>query len=192
MATAHDVTAYILSHRTRTAMESVRLQKLLYYAQAWHLVTMDSPLYEDDITAFEYGPVVYSVWDKYRYKRTITRRTVVGNPDALTETEQEVVDAVVEVYRKIDPFDLADLTHQEDPWVDAWSGDKRITHSAMRDYYARDAVRPPAERTTPQIPHIPDARVTYLRDDEFSDILTSLDEPDDVSGILAAVTRKRK
>lgn len=192
MATAHDVAAYILQQRV--AVESVKLQKLLYYSQAWHLVTMDAPLFDDPITAFELGPVVYSVWKKYEGQRTINRRNAVGDPDALTELEREVVDAVVEAYRRIPPFELSELTHDEAPWADAWAtrSDHRISHEAMRNYYALECVKSRQSRTTPKVPHIADARITYVTVDEFQKIADTLDQPDDASGLLAAVTRSRK
>ncbi|MHA0285179.1 Panacea domain-containing protein [Mycobacterium sp. C3-094] len=193
MTTANDVAAYIL--QKRIAVESVRLQKLLYYAQAWHLVTMDAPLFEDQIKAFELGPVVHSVWSNYRGTITITRRQAVGNPDALTETEREVVDAVIEAYRRIQPFEMSALTHVEDPWVDAWNasgGDRVISHEAMRRYYAAEMVKSKNERTTPVLPRVIDARVTYVEDDEFREIAESLDEPDDAQGLLSALSRNWK
>lgn len=190
MTTANDVAAYILQQRT--AVESVRLQKLLYYAQAWHLATMDAPLFDDQIRAFELGPVVHSVWTNYRGRATITRRQAVGNPDALTGSEQAVVDAVIEAYRRIKPFEMSELTHVEDPWVDAWKapgGDRVISHEAMRRYYAAEMVKPQEERTTPTLPRVPDARVTYVADDEFLEIVDSLNEPDDAEGFLSALSR---
>src|SRR6185312_5436294 len=130
----------------------------------------------------------------HRNRVTVRRRDEIGDSEALTDAEREVVDAVIEAYRKIMPFELAKLTHAEAPWADAWEtpGDKRITQEAMRTYYAQDSVKPRTQRTTPQIPHVPHARVTYVTDNEFKDIANSLDEPDDVHGLLAAVSRGRK
>ncbi|AWG62996.1 Panacea domain-containing protein [Mycobacteroides abscessus] len=192
MATANDVAAYIL--RQRKIVESVRLQKLLYYSQAWHLVAMDAPLFEDQIAAYELGPVVHSVWKKYEGQVTISHRNAVGDPDALTDSEREVVDAVIEAYRRILPFELSALTHIEAPWVDAWARrfDRGISHEAMRSYYASEVVKPKSLRTTPQVPHVPRARVTYIDANEFDEIEDALERPDEPSGLLAAVTRRRK
>lgn len=191
MATAENVAAYMLAQRR--VMSGVRLQKLLYYAQAWHLVTMDSPLYDDDITAFEYGPVVRSVWMKHRSKITVKWSDHLGEPDALTDAEREVVDAVLHAYRENQPFDLADLTHREDPWQDAWNDphDKRISNEAMQRYYSKDSVKPSSERTTTKIPRVPQARVSYVSEDEFASLSEPLDEAGDVRGFLAALKRIR-
>src|SRR5690349_16465254 len=104
MATAEDVAAYILDKKR--VMAAMRLQKLLYYGQAWHLVTMDAPLFDDEIRAYPYGPVVYSVWSKHQYQKTVSWRNQIGDPSRLTDSEREVVDAVLEAYRKNLPFEL--------------------------------------------------------------------------------------
>ena len=44
---------------------NLKLQKLLYYAQAWHLAHFGSPLFSDDIEAWQYGPVIKSIYQKY-------------------------------------------------------------------------------------------------------------------------------
>lgn len=97
MATAVDAAAYILSRRT--AVDAVKLQKLLYYAQAWHVVSMDTPLFQDEIQAFELGPVTYSVWSLHRGLNTLTRRSFPeGDPSRLTAEERGVIDAVMDAY----------------------------------------------------------------------------------------------
>jgi len=50
MATAHDVAAYILDKCG--SMSAMKLQKLVYYSQAWHLVWDDAPLFEERVEAW--------------------------------------------------------------------------------------------------------------------------------------------
>jgi uncharacterized phage-associated protein len=38
-------------------MDAMRLQKLLYYVQAWHLAVTDEPLFPEQIKAWKDGPV---------------------------------------------------------------------------------------------------------------------------------------
>lgn len=45
---------------------NLKLQKLLYYSQAWHLAIYDEPLFQDRIEAWVHGPVVPSVFREYR------------------------------------------------------------------------------------------------------------------------------
>ena len=65
-----------------------------------------------------------------------------ANPDVLTESEQETVDAVLRDYGDMPGYELRELTHLEDPWKQARVGvplmepcSNEITHTSMRLYY---------------------------------------------------------
>ena len=45
---------------------NLKLQKLLYYAQAYFLAKKDTPLFEEDFLAWEHGPVIRKIYDKYK------------------------------------------------------------------------------------------------------------------------------
>ena len=150
MSTVHDVAAYILQkHGQMTAM---KLQKLVYYSQAWALVWDEKPLFGARIEAWANGPVVPEL---YRLHRTSFQVSTWPQGDAkrLTKDERETIDAVLNFYGDKSAQWLSDLTHREPPWVNARAGfapGERgctpITHTAMAEYYAavqaaRDASR---------------------------------------------------
>ncbi len=141
MPNVFDVAAYILEkceHSTH-----MKLQKLVYYAQAWSLVWDESPLFDEKIEAWANGPVVPSLFAKLRGTFTVTRRILgKGAPSKLKEHQKETIDAVVEFYAQRDAQWLSDLTHMEAPWADARRGlalgergNNEITHAAMAEYY---------------------------------------------------------
>jgi len=139
MATAHDVASYILDQAgTMTAM---KLQKLVYYCQAWSLVWDDRPIFRSRIEAWANGPVVPALYKKHRGKFKVE-----GLPDGdstrLSATERETVDAVLGFYGSRSSHWLSDLTHREAPWRDARAGlapgergSTEISHAAMAEYY---------------------------------------------------------
>lgn len=139
MANVHDVAAYILKqHGTMTAM---KLQKLVYYCQAWSLVWDERPLFPEKIRAWANGPVVYELYNVHRGKFDVTTWPV-GDPDALDATAIETVDAILKFYGKESGQWLSDLTHKEAPWVNARTGyapgepsDEEITLASMAEYY---------------------------------------------------------
>jgi uncharacterized phage-associated protein len=101
-----DVAAYIAAKEGN--VEAVKLQMLLFYSQAWHLVAMDEPLFDDAIRAFEHGPLVRSVWEKHRGLRSVTMRHLRdGDQAALSGAEREVVDAVIAAYGHFDSWKLS-------------------------------------------------------------------------------------
>src|SRR5579863_176862 len=118
MASVHDVAAFIIEKLG--PMSGVKLQKLLYYSQAWNLVWEDKPLFRARIEAWANGPVVPAVYARHR--RTFEVRSWDGNSDALSDLEKENVSLVLDFYGKKSSFELSQLTHSECPWLDARRG----------------------------------------------------------------------
>lgn len=139
MASAHDIAAYILDHRG--PMTAMKLQKLVYYAQAWSLVWDERPLFRADVEAWANGPVVRRLYNKHRGKFKVDRWPL-GQAAKLTPTERDTVDAVLDFYGDKSSQWLSELTHREPPWRDARKGlavgergDSVISHAAMAEYY---------------------------------------------------------
>ena len=141
MASANDVAAYILAKQGR--MPALKLQKLLYYSQAWSLVWDDGPLFEDRIEAWANGPVIPNVYDRHRGYFEVGSQWPGGDAKSLNETQCETVDAVLGFYAGHSGQWLSELTHSEAPWKDARGtlgpgerGNQVITQAAMVDYYS--------------------------------------------------------
>ncbi|WP_043755757.1 Panacea domain-containing protein [Imhoffiella purpurea] len=142
MATFKDVARYITEqHGQLTAM---KLQKLLYYAQAWNLVWEEEPLFEDDFQAWANGPVLPSLYAMHRGMFKVDASLFTdGCVDALTDVQRENIDRVLSFYGKQTAQWLSDLTHQEDPWCNA-RGDLMpgeasaavIPKAALHEYYS--------------------------------------------------------
>jgi len=145
MASVHDVAAYILErHGPMTAM---KLQKLVYYSQAWSLVWDEQALFPERIEAWANGPVVPALYAKHRGKFSVDRGALPdGNPEALGKDGTETVDGVLGFYGPKSAEWLSDLTHKELPWKLARVGvgemensDREITLDSMAEYYTRVA-----------------------------------------------------
>jgi uncharacterized phage-associated protein len=139
MATADDVAAFIL--RARGPMTAMKLQKLVYYSQAWSLVWDEVKLFPERIEAWAAGPVVPALYDRHRGEYLLDRWPV-GNADSLAPAEKATVEAVLKFYGDKSSQWLSDLTHSENPWKDAREGiapgdrgNREITHAAMAEYY---------------------------------------------------------
>jgi len=139
MVSALDVAAYIL--KKHSPMTAMKLQKLVYYSQAWSLVWDEEALYREQIQAWANGPVVRELYDLHRgkYKVYSVRK---GNCEALTETQKETVDAVLAAYGDKSPQWLSDLTHIEPPWraarkglAETERGCRVITEPSLANYY---------------------------------------------------------
>lgn len=139
MATVRDVAQYILDKTGK--ITTWKLQKLVYYAQAWHLVWDEEPLFEEDIQAWINGPVCP---DLYRYHKGNfnIQKNRNAKPEVLKSSEKESVDAVIDYYGSFTGQQLKDLTHSELPWNETRKGlspdvrGKRvIKNDLMSEYY---------------------------------------------------------
>lgn len=141
MATVYDVAEYILS--SLGEMSAMKLQKLVYYSQAWSLAWTDRPLFNEEIEAWAKGPVVRALYEKHRGAFLLSQGFFGGNADNLSLEEKDIIDRVLAFYGRKDPQWLSTLTHLESPWQEARTGlsaeergNSVITKSAMLEYYS--------------------------------------------------------
>jgi uncharacterized phage-associated protein len=131
-----------------------KLQKLLYYSQAWHLVYFDNhSLFEDCPEAWVHGavyPNVYHQYKKYKAKPIVfhngierDKLNLMLNSFSLTEEQKEFLISVLNTYGKKDAFELEILNHREKPWLEAREGlndfdisRKPISLVTMKNYYS--------------------------------------------------------
>ena len=120
MARVRDVAAYIISKLR--SVDVMKLQKLLYYSQAWSLV-------------------VRKAFKTYQGQYKVSS-ALEGDKTSLSEDERGTVDAILRFNGDKEGFYLSELTHKVDPWTDARKGlapsdksDRDITKASMRDYY---------------------------------------------------------
>ena len=134
-----DVAEYIL--RKCGPLTTMKLQKLVYFSQAWSLVWDEKPLFTEKIYAWANGPVVYDLFKHFQGQYEVSK-TDRGKPEVLNPDQAETICAVLNYYGKKSSQWLSDLTHMEDPWKNARKGlkdDQRgseeITLAALADYY---------------------------------------------------------
>jgi uncharacterized phage-associated protein len=146
VADANDVAAAILARTGE--ITTMKLQKLVYYAQAWQLAFHHSPLFEDRIEAWAEGPVTRVLHDAHR-KRYNVDKWPQGNPGNLTAAELETIDWVVEKYSKFSAEALSRMSHMDSPWrvtrgmtPDGSPSSDEIPREQMRSFYSRQRSDP--------------------------------------------------
>lgn len=138
---AADVAAYILDQKG--PMTAMKLQKLVYYGQAWSLVWDDVPLFNEPIQAWANGPVVYALFRFHKGKYKVSVRDFEhGDLAKLNKDQVETLQAVLDSYGGMSAAQLSELTHAEKPWKSARGsvddGEKSnttISHTSMKEYY---------------------------------------------------------
>lgn len=139
MASAHDVAAYILAEHSE--MSTWKLQKLVYYSQAWSLVWDGEPLFPERIEAWANGPVVPDLYRKHRRLFSV-QDWEWGDPNDLSDDQRETIDIVLSDYGDLTGRQLSHLTHAERPWRDARDGlgptepsSRAISLATIQAYY---------------------------------------------------------
>ncbi len=140
MASVFDVAVYILEQHSPIA--TMKLQKLVYYCQAWSLVWDEEPLFPELIEAWANGPVVLELYQAHRGRFKISPDDINGNSSNLTTIQKETVDAIIRDYGSKSSQWLSNLTHFERPWLDARKGlapgnrgNREISLASMAEYY---------------------------------------------------------
>jgi uncharacterized phage-associated protein len=138
MPAAMDVARYFLvlvDEESGDSISNLKLQKLLYYAQGFHLAAYDEPLFPEYIEAWAHGPVVPSV---YHACKKFGSDTVVldGDPpmDQFQKRSLELLEEVYSVYGQFSAGSLRNMTHEEPPWKLTAQGGI-ISHDLMREFF---------------------------------------------------------
>jgi uncharacterized phage-associated protein len=151
MADRNAVCDYIILRleEAGTRLNLLKLQKLMYYVQAWYLAFTQEPLFPDKFQAWVHGPVCRPLYDRFSatkslYSSVTAADRITENIDlALSAGEKSHINCVLEVYAKYCDTQLEEMTHVEEPWIEARNGlpdsvrcEREISESTMARYYA--------------------------------------------------------
>lgn len=128
--------AFVGDNKEREGITNLKLQKMLYFAQAYYLSKIGKPLFSDQIEAWKYGPVIPDVYNKFKSKGS---NPIIYEQDnsSLSEEDKETIKNVWNTFGGYSASRLVDIAHAHTPWKDAYqTSGKIISHKALKDYYA--------------------------------------------------------
>ncbi|MBN1961621.1 MAG: DUF4065 domain-containing protein [Deltaproteobacteria bacterium] len=139
MTNIHDIAAYILQNQG--AMSTMKLQRLMYYLQAWHITLRGKPLYQEKILAWAFGPIVYELF-KEHHRLFMVSQWPLGDAKKVVENDADFIMAVLSYYGKYNSEKLSEIINSEEPWQQARKAfmiasdsEQIITHEAMQAFY---------------------------------------------------------
>lgn len=157
MATIFDVANYFrwrVDYEAGDNITALKLQKLCYYAQAWHLAFTGNALFEEEFQACDHGPLNRDLWKHYQQPQG----WIPIEPDnalwefepasVFTSDELETLNEVWDTYGTYGANHLEHLTHQEDPWRLA-PKNSVIAKSVIQNYYFGQLEREHGKQNTP-------------------------------------------
>jgi uncharacterized phage-associated protein len=145
MTKAIDIANFFLKKAIKTGsfLSNLKLQKLVYYSQAWHLGLNKTPIFDEDFEAWVHGPVLPSL---YRQFKNFEWRPICLEEEPECRLESGLIDFLEEVaeeYFSCEAYDLERMTHAERPWQLARQGlapedrsNNIIQKEWMMDYYS--------------------------------------------------------
>lgn len=117
-------------------MSNMKLQKMLYYEQGYHLAAFDSPLFEEDIEAWMYGPAVPSIYEHFKKHGSGGIEPEVAIPIRLSDEEEKLFYSVFDAYAGLSAIGLMEKTHSEEPWKTTVCGKGSIiSKDKMRSFF---------------------------------------------------------
>jgi uncharacterized phage-associated protein len=126
--------------RSGKKLDPMQVQKLVYFAHGWHLAACETPLIDEMVEAWRYGPVIPSLYHEFKRfgKNPITKKAShlrvidegrwefvfiepsIGDEHE-TATTRRFLDLIWNVYGKLSGIQLSNLTHQPgSPWHTTW------------------------------------------------------------------------
>lgn len=157
---AIDMSRYIVNkcHSENYLISNLKLQKLLYYAQGFSLALIDKPLFDDDIEAWDFGPVVPSVYREYKVfgaseipmiqsyfdynfdSNTFLEEISFSN-DIFNDYQTTIMDFIVNNYAKFSANALVTLTHKHIPWKESYDRNKSVISKESIKKYFKDNIK---------------------------------------------------
>ena len=148
-----DIAKYIL---TKVPCTHLKLEKLVYMCYADYLCEFSSSLFEDKIYAYKFGPVIKSVYEKYKKsgydfleveddtitydetaKKMPIRSRILASADGLKKLIS--IDKTLNKYSKYSASELVDITHRKlSPWSKVGAGNflyKEIEDTLIIKYH---------------------------------------------------------
>lgn len=142
--TALNVANYLLALQDEDCGDTIsnlKLQKLLYYAQGFHLALTGVPLFNEPIEAWTHGPVVPVVYREFsRFGSGALPRPLDLDFSIYSAETRELLDEVHQVFGQFEAWKLRNMTHEEPPWRDATPG-AVISHQALLQYFSTQIER---------------------------------------------------
>ncbi len=142
MYRASDIARYIIERCKENSrpISNLKLQKILYFVQAEFLVTKNQPCFAEEIEAWDFGPVVPSVYYEYRVfgganipciGKSLIRRSISAR-------DREILNGIIDECSSYSASALVEITHNQTPWIEAYEKggyNNEITIESIKAYF---------------------------------------------------------
>lgn len=124
------------------SIDNLKLNKLLYYVQGWSLNRLGGVMFQDEIQAWDFGPVIPAVYHRFK---TYGARSIEAPEEDFDESRlsTEELELLIDVYRyygKYTGWALKEMTHESgSPWDLVYEQNKNriIPVESIKSHFAK-------------------------------------------------------
>jgi uncharacterized phage-associated protein len=114
-------------------LSNLKLQKLVYYAQGLHLAEYGTPLFDDEIYAWQYGPVIPKLYHEYKqYGAGHIPADSGFDSLSIDEETRAFLDIIYDFFGQYSAIRLMQLAHSDRCYIDAGINNE-ITPESMQE-----------------------------------------------------------
>lgn len=145
--TIFDVANYflkIVDRESGSTITPLKLQKILYYAQGYHLAMFGTPLFDEEFEAWAHGPANPEIYNRYKECGFEAIKEPEEDIPAMDEETTKFLNDIWETFGMYDGKYLEKMTHEEEPWINARKGydagevcNKIITKKSMKEFFEK-------------------------------------------------------
>ena len=155
-----DVCRYVINYSNERGygISNLKLQKILYFIQAYFLITEDTCCFSDKIEAWNFGPVVPRAYREYKgfgagnippitsylekegADDPWSARSVPFEESCIPLRDSDQINEVVDQFGGYSATELLSLTHSQKPWIDAYQPgrNREISINKIKEYFSRE------------------------------------------------------
>lgn len=154
-----DICRYIInySNEKEYGISNLKLQKILYFVQAYFLIMKDEKCFQERIEAWDFGPVVPIAYHEFKQYGSGNIPKIISyvkfndenmwniqrieyDENIISQENRQLINEVVDKFSEYSATDLVTLTHKQAPWKDAYvpHKNKEITVEKIRGYFINE------------------------------------------------------
>lgn len=152
-----DVCRHVINYSNNQdyGISNLKLQKVLYFIQAYFLISTPEACFAEQIEAWDFGPVVPEAYHEYKQYGSgdipyITSYIQFDEEDIwnsasidfsdniISDDDKKLIDMVVDKFSEYSATDLVTLTHRQAPWKDAYvrGMNNAIKNESIKEYFS--------------------------------------------------------
>lgn len=135
-----------LSLRDSIPVTNMKLQKLVYIAQGFSFALLEKPLFDEDVRALKWGPVIMSLYNRIKQYGSNPIDKSIGLPKGMSEIDMDentntatvIISFVWRRYNQYSAAQLSAITHKHGtPWNEVWAINEYgvIPNETIKNHY---------------------------------------------------------